>query len=168
MPASFVLVACRLGFFTSARIAEQVRAGIQALPRGPALRRPGHGLHAAADLPLRAAADGFRIIIPPLTSESMNIFKNSSVAFAVVLAELTMFAHAGAGGDLARHRGLPRGDGAVLRLGVRGQPHHGASSRSAPACRASSAGGERRPTCDDLDFAFLNWDVITDFMSKGF
>jgi glutamate/aspartate transport system permease protein len=33
-----------------------------------------------------------RIVIPPLTSESMNIFKNSSVAFAVSIAELTMFA----------------------------------------------------------------------------
>jgi len=34
----------------------------------------------------------FRIIIPPLTSETMNIIKNSSVAFAVSIAELTMFA----------------------------------------------------------------------------
>ena len=34
----------------------------------------------------------FRIIIPPLTSESMNIVKNSSVAFAVSVPELTMFA----------------------------------------------------------------------------
>jgi len=33
-----------------------------------------------------------RIIIPPLTSESMNLLKNSSVAFAVSIAELTMFA----------------------------------------------------------------------------
>ena len=41
----FVLVVFALGFFTSARIAEQVRAGIQALPRGPALRRHGDGLH---------------------------------------------------------------------------------------------------------------------------
>jgi glutamate/aspartate transport system permease protein len=31
----------------------------------------------------------FRIIIPPLTSESMNIFKNSAVAFAVSIPELT-------------------------------------------------------------------------------
>jgi glutamate/aspartate transport system permease protein len=31
-------------------------------------------------------------VIPPLTSESMNIVKNSSVAFAVSIAELTMFA----------------------------------------------------------------------------
>jgi glutamate/aspartate transport system permease protein len=34
----------------------------------------------------------FRIVIPPLTSEAMNIVKNSSVAFAVSIAELTMFA----------------------------------------------------------------------------
>jgi glutamate/aspartate transport system permease protein len=33
----------------------------------------------------------YRIIIPPLTSETMNIFKNSSVAFAVSVSELTMF-----------------------------------------------------------------------------
>jgi len=33
-----------------------------------------------------------RIVIPPLTSESMNIIKNSSVAFAVSVAELTLFA----------------------------------------------------------------------------
>ena len=34
----------------------------------------------------------YRMIIPPLTSESMNIFKNSSVAFAVSIPELTQFA----------------------------------------------------------------------------
>jgi glutamate/aspartate transport system permease protein len=34
----------------------------------------------------------FRIIWPPLTSESMNLLKNSSVAFAVSIAELTMYA----------------------------------------------------------------------------
>jgi glutamate/aspartate transport system permease protein len=34
----------------------------------------------------------FRVVIPPLTSESMNIVKNSSVAFAVSIAELTLFA----------------------------------------------------------------------------
>ena len=34
----------------------------------------------------------FRIIIPPLTSETMNVFKNSSVAFAVSVTELTWYA----------------------------------------------------------------------------
>ncbi|HMO48851.1 MAG TPA: amino acid ABC transporter permease, partial [Rubrivivax sp.] len=33
----------------------------------------------------------YRIIMPPLTSESMNIFKNSAVAFAVSIPELTQF-----------------------------------------------------------------------------
>ena len=64
----------------------------------------------------------FRIIIPPLTSESMNIIKNTSVAFAVSHRRADDVRDAGAGGDLARHRDLPGGDGAVLRLGVRGQP----------------------------------------------
>ena len=44
----------------------------------------------------------FRIIIPPLTSESMNIIKNSSVAFAVSIADLTMFAMQ-AGEETARN-----------------------------------------------------------------
>jgi glutamate/aspartate transport system permease protein len=34
----------------------------------------------------------FRIVIPPITSEAMSIVKNSAVAFAVSIAELTMFA----------------------------------------------------------------------------
>ena len=34
----------------------------------------------------------FRIVIPPLTSEAMNIVKNSAVAFAVSISELTLFA----------------------------------------------------------------------------
>ena len=34
----------------------------------------------------------FRLVLPPLTSEAMNIIKNSSVAFAIGVAELTMFA----------------------------------------------------------------------------
>jgi glutamate/aspartate transport system permease protein len=42
----------------------------------------------------------FRIIIPPLTSESMNIFKNSAVAFAVSIPELTS-SPAGGRGDRA-------------------------------------------------------------------
>ena len=34
----------------------------------------------------------FRIVVPPLTSEAMNVIKNSSVAFAVSISELTLFA----------------------------------------------------------------------------
>ena len=89
---SFVLVVLALGFFTSARIAEQVRAGIQSLPRG----QRDAGLAIGLTLPQTyfhvLLPMAFRIVVPPLTSEAMNIIKNSSVAFAVSVAELTMFA----------------------------------------------------------------------------
>ena len=89
---SFVLVVFALGLFTSARIAEQVRAGIQSLSRGQGLAGLALGLtlpqtYAAVLLPM-----ALRIVIPPLTSEAMNIVKNSSVAFAVSVGELTLFA----------------------------------------------------------------------------
>ena len=88
----FVLVVFALGFFTSARIAEQVRSGIQALPRGQRYAGLAMGFTTFQTYRYVLLPMAFRIIIPPLTSETMNIFKNSSVAFAVSVAELTMFA----------------------------------------------------------------------------
>ena len=88
----FVLVVFALGFFTSARIAEQVRAGIQALPRGQRYAGLAVGFTTAQTYRYVILPMAFRIILPPLTSESMNLLKNSSVAFAVSIAELTMFA----------------------------------------------------------------------------
>jgi glutamate/aspartate transport system permease protein len=89
---SFVLVVFALGFFTSARISEQVRAGIQSLPRGQRYAGLAVGLTLPQTYRFVLLPMAFRIVIPPLTSESMNIVKNSSVAFAVSIAELTMFA----------------------------------------------------------------------------
>ncbi len=89
---SFILVIFALGFFTSARIAEQVRAGVQALPRGQRYAGMAMGFTTAQTYRYVILPMAFRIIIPPLTSESMNLLKNSSVAFAVSIAELTMFA----------------------------------------------------------------------------
>jgi glutamate/aspartate transport system permease protein len=88
----FLLVIFALGFFTSARIAEQVRAGIQALPRGQRYAGLAMGFTTAQTYRYVILPMAFRIILPPLTSESMNLLKNSSVAFAVSIAELTMFA----------------------------------------------------------------------------
>jgi glutamate/aspartate transport system permease protein len=88
----FLLVIFALGFFTSARIAEQVRAGIQALPRGQRYAGLAVGFTTAQTYRYVILPMAFRIILPPLTSESMNLLKNSSVAFAVSIAELTMFA----------------------------------------------------------------------------
>jgi glutamate/aspartate transport system permease protein len=89
---SFVLVVCALGLFTSARIAEQVRAGIQALPKGQRYAGMAMGFTTVQYYRYVILPMAYRIIIPPLTSESMNIFKNSSVAFAVSISEMTMFA----------------------------------------------------------------------------
>ncbi len=89
---SFILVVFALGFFTSARISEQVKAGIQALPKGQRYAGLAVGLTLPQTYRYVLLPMAFRIVIPPLTSESMNIVKNSSVAFAVSIAELTMFA----------------------------------------------------------------------------
>ncbi|HYW56453.1 MAG TPA: amino acid ABC transporter permease [Polaromonas sp.] len=89
---SFILVVFALGFFTSARIAEQVRAGVQALPRGQRYAGMAMGFTTAQTYRYVILPMALRIIVPPLTSESMNLLKNSSVAFAVSIAELTMFA----------------------------------------------------------------------------
>lgn len=89
---SFVLVVFALGFFTSARISEQVRAGIQALPKGQRYAGLALGLTLPQTYRHVLLPVAFRIIIPPLTSEAMSIVKNSSAAFAVSIAELTMFA----------------------------------------------------------------------------
>ncbi len=88
----FVLVVFALGFFTSARVSEQVRAGIQSLPRGQRLAGLAMGMTLPQTYRHVLLPMALRIVIPPLTSESMGIIKNSAVAFAVSVAELTMFA----------------------------------------------------------------------------
>jgi His/Glu/Gln/Arg/opine family amino acid ABC transporter permease subunit len=90
MPAKeFITATISLGLFTSARIAEQVRAGIQSVSRGQGLAGLALGFTQAQTYRYVLLPMGFRIIIPPLTSEFMNIFKNSSVAFAIGVLELT-------------------------------------------------------------------------------
>ena len=91
VPDLFAVVIA-LGFFTSARISEQVKAGIQALPRGQRYAGLAMGLTLPQTYRFVLLPMAFRIVIPPLTSESMNIVKNSSVAFAVSITELTFFA----------------------------------------------------------------------------
>jgi glutamate/aspartate transport system permease protein len=88
----FVLVVLGLGFFTSARIAEMLRAGIQAMPRGQRYAAMAMGFTTWQTYRYVLLPIAFRTIWPPLTSESMNLLKNSSVAFAVSIAELTMYA----------------------------------------------------------------------------
>lgn len=88
MLQQFLAAAACLGFFTSARVCEQVRAGLNALSRG----QKGAALALGFTLPqayryvlLPVAA---RILVPPLTSELLNTFKNSAVCSTIGLLEL--------------------------------------------------------------------------------
>lgn len=89
---SFVLIIFGLGLFTSARVAEQVRAGIQSLPTGQRYAAYALGMNDWQAYRYVILPRAFRVILPPLTSESMNLIKNSAAAFAVSIAELTQFA----------------------------------------------------------------------------
>lgn len=87
--AQFLSAVLCLGLFTSARVAEQVRAGIQSLPRGQRYAGLAMGLTQTQTYRYVLLPMAFRIIIPPLTSETMNLIKNSSIALTIGLAELT-------------------------------------------------------------------------------
>ncbi len=92
--ASFVPAVLCLGIYTSVRVAEQVRAGIQSLPRGQRMAGTALGLTLLQTYRYVLLPMAFRIILPPLTSEFMNIIKNSAVALTIGLMELTARARA--------------------------------------------------------------------------
>lgn len=77
-----------LGLFTGARVCEQVRSGIQSLP--PGQRSAGLALGFTLPQTYRYVLlpMAFRMIVPPLTSEFLNIFKNSAVCSTIGLLEL--------------------------------------------------------------------------------
>jgi len=84
----FVTSIVCLGLFTSARIAEQVRSGIQSLSTGQRYAGYAIGLTQPQTYRYVLLPMAYRIIIPPLTSEVMNLIKNTSVAFSIGLVEL--------------------------------------------------------------------------------
>jgi glutamate/aspartate transport system permease protein len=86
---SYVPAVLCLAIFTSVRVAEQVRAGINSLPRGQRMAGTAMGLTQFQAYRYVILPQAFRIILPPLTSEFMNIIKNSSVALTIGLLELT-------------------------------------------------------------------------------
>jgi glutamate/aspartate transport system permease protein len=78
-----------LGLYTAARIAEQVRAGIEALPKGQNEAADALGLSRYATYRYIIIPQALRLIVPSLTSEVMGIYKNTSVALTIGLLELT-------------------------------------------------------------------------------
>lgn len=87
--SSFVPALVCLGLFTAARIAEQVRAGVQALPAGQSQAAAALGFGRVGLYRQILLPQAFRIILPTLTNEFMTIFKNTSVALTIGLVELT-------------------------------------------------------------------------------
>lgn len=87
--AAFYNAVIALGFFTSARVAEQVRAGIQSIPRGQRAAATALGLNGLQTYRYVLVPMALRIIVPPLTSEFMNVVKNSAVGLTIGLVELT-------------------------------------------------------------------------------
>ncbi len=77
-----------LGFYTASRIAEQVRAGIEAVPTGLAAASTAHGFSTAQTYRYILLPISLRLIVPPMTSEFLTIFKNSSLALTIGLLEL--------------------------------------------------------------------------------
>lgn len=77
-----------LGLFTSARVAEQVRSGINSLPPGQKNASLAIGFTLAQTYRYVMLPMAFRLVVPPLTSEFLNIFKNSAVCSTIGLLEL--------------------------------------------------------------------------------
>src|SRR5881227_575281 len=83
--ASFYTAVVALALYTSARVAEQVRAGVLALPRGQRLAGLALGLTLPQAYRYVLLPMAYRIVLPPLTSEFLNVIKNSAVALTIGL-----------------------------------------------------------------------------------
>jgi glutamate/aspartate transport system permease protein len=88
LPEFWTAVVC-LGLYTASRVAEQVRAGINSIGRGQQYAAMAIGLTPAQVYRYVLLPVAFRIIIPPLTSDFLGVFKNSSLALTIGVLELT-------------------------------------------------------------------------------
>jgi general L-amino acid transport system permease protein len=84
----FVALLVALVTYTAAFIAEVVRAGILAIPRGQSEAATALGLRRGAMLRLIIVPQALRVIVPPLTNQYLNLTKNSSLATAIGYPDL--------------------------------------------------------------------------------
>jgi general L-amino acid transport system permease protein len=84
----FIAVWLALSLYTAAFIAEIVRAGILAVSKGQTEASYSLGLRPGITLRLVIIPQALRVIIPPLTSQYLNLTKNSSLAVAIAYPEL--------------------------------------------------------------------------------
>ena len=87
-----VLACIGLGLFTSARIGQQVKAGISTIPKGQRYAGLAMGLTLGQTYRYVLLPVALRVVLPTITSEAMNIIKNSSVAYAIGVTEMIYFA----------------------------------------------------------------------------
>lgn len=87
-PEFFSAMVC-LGLYTASRVAEQVRSGINSVPTGLSAAARASGLSVPQTYRYVLLPIGFRIIVPPLTSEFLGIFKNTSIALTIGVMEIT-------------------------------------------------------------------------------
>lgn len=78
-----------LGVYTSARVGETIRAGIQSIPRQQTEAALSSGLTLVQVYRHVLIPLGLRLVIPPMTTEFLTIFKNSSLAITIGFAEIT-------------------------------------------------------------------------------
>ena len=88
MTPQFFTMFIGLSFYTGAFIAEIVRAGIQSVGKGQTEAARALGLTESQQLRLVVLPQALRVIIPPLTSQYLNLTKNSSLAIAVAYPDL--------------------------------------------------------------------------------
>ncbi|NJL07290.1 MAG: ABC transporter permease subunit, partial [Methylacidiphilales bacterium] len=84
----FVALVAGLALYTAGFIAEIVRAGIQAVDRGQSEAAYSLGLKPGRTLHLVVIPQAMRVIVPPLTSQYVNVVKNSSLAMAIGYPDL--------------------------------------------------------------------------------
>jgi len=88
VPPELVALILALTLYASAFIAETVRAGILAVPRGQIEAAHAIGLSNRATLRFVVIPQALRVIIPPLTSQHLNLLKNSSLAVVIGFPDL--------------------------------------------------------------------------------
>ncbi|SFV33055.1 general L-amino acid transport system permease protein [Devosia crocina] len=88
LPPEFVALAFGLTIYTAAFIAETVRAGVLAVSHGQTEAAQSLGLKEGDRLRLVIVPQAMRVIVPPLTSQYLNLTKNSSLGAAIGYPEL--------------------------------------------------------------------------------
>ncbi|WMY10979.1 amino acid ABC transporter permease [Paraburkholderia phenoliruptrix] len=86
--ASFIPAVVALSLYTGSRVAEQIRAGINALPDGQVKAAHALGMSTFQAYRLILLPQALRITVPTLTSEALGLFKNTSVALTIGLLEV--------------------------------------------------------------------------------